>query len=150
MIATGKIKYIVVLSLVLLFGRIIGQSNPANITLSTNQSVPVDETKRATSSIKLQEGFKYGSGSNGSRLTLQISSYPSYVENGYQEFGVNCAHNDLNLPLVGELEGNFSVSLIGSAIYEVPIKMSSGTAGIQPKLKLVYTSGSGSNIMGSG
>lgn len=150
MIATGKIKYIVALSLVLLFGRIIGQSNPANITLSTNQSVPVDETKRATSSIKLQEGFKYGSGSNGSRLTLQISSYPSYVENGYQEFGVNCAHNDLNLPLVGELEGNFSVSLIGSAIYEVPIKMSSGTAGIQPKLKLVYTSGSGSNIMGSG
>ncbi len=119
------------------------------MNLNTTQTVPIDETKRDANSIKLLPGFKYGAGATGSRLTLQISSYPSYVENGYVNY-TTCSNANPNNPLVGEIEGNFSVSLNGSATYEVPIKMSPGTAGMQPVLSLLYSSGSGSGMLGVG
>lgn len=64
--------------------------NPANLQLPNQQIVPTDETKRATQTIQLKPGFKYGAGTSGSRLTLQISAYPAYVEPGYNEPATNC------------------------------------------------------------
>ena len=124
---------------------------PSNITLTTPAIVPVDETKRATARIYLKEGFQYGAGSSGSKLILQIADYPSYVESGYAPMSSSCGTitNPLN-PLVGEIEGNFMVSPTGAATYQIPIKISPGTAGVQPNLSIVYTSGSGSGIMGLG
>lgn len=121
----------------------------AQMNLNTTQTIPVDETKRDANYIKLLPGFKYGAGANGSRLTLQISDYPNYVEPAYSNF-TSCSYPNSNNPLVGEIEGNFSVSLTGSAVYEIPVKMSPGTAGMQPNLSLVYSSGSGSGMLGVG
>lgn len=132
------------------FNKIKAQNNPLVIPLSTNLTIPVDETKRAQNSIILQAGFKYGAGTAGSRLTLQISKYPNYVTNGYQENLAACDYPASNLPLVGEVEGNFSVSLSGSSIYEIPVKMSPGTAGMEPNLRMVYSSGSSSGPLGLG
>lgn len=124
---------------------------PSNITLTTPAIVPVDETKRATARIYLKEGFQYGASSTGSKLILQIADYPGYVESGYSPMPNSCGINTHPInPLVGEIEGNFMVSPTGAATYQIPIKISPGTAGVQPNLSIVYTSGSGSGIMGLG
>ncbi|MBI3519891.1 MAG: hypothetical protein HY062_11105 [Bacteroidetes bacterium] len=122
----------------------------AQLVLSSPQTIPADETKRDGTNIKLQAGFKYGAGTSGSKLTLQISTYPNYVESGYVNYGPSCNYPNTNNSLVGEIEGNFSVSLTGSSVYQIPIKISPGTAGMQPNLSLQYSSGSGSGILGLG
>jgi len=151
---TRKIVLLKLILIVLCCNRVYSQTNPSILTYQTNQTLTTDETRRAQDQIILKadavSGFKYGAGTSGSRLTLQISKYESYVENGYQEFASTCAYPLPNNTLVGEVEGNFSVSLTGSAIYEIPLKISPGTAGMQPNLSLVYSSGSGSGMMGLG
>jgi RHS repeat-associated protein len=149
-----KIVYINLMLLALCVNKLYAQVNPSILTYQTNQTVPADETRRAEDKIILKadavDGFKYGAGASGSRLTLQISNYENYVENGYQQVPGICAYPTPNNPLVGEVEGNFSVSLTGSAIYEIPLKVSPGASGMQPNLSLVYASGSGSGMMGLG
>lgn len=146
-----KIRLLVSMFFITLTNFIYCQNNPTQINISTPLAVPSDETKRALNSIKLLDGFKYGSGSNGSRLTLQISGYPAYVENGYENPPSNCGLDPQpNNSLVGEIEGNFAVLPSGSATYQIPIKLSPGTAGMQPNLSVSYMSGAGSGIMGLG
>ena len=139
---------------ILMFLVFIGKAqtpSPHDLTLFTPQTIPADETKRATTWLKLTDGFKYGAGNTGSKLILQISDYPSYVESGYSPLPVSCgANTHPNNPLVGEVEGNFAVTPNGAATYQIPIKMSPGTAGIQPNLSLMYSSGMSSGIMGLG
>jgi RHS repeat-associated protein len=50
----------------------------------------------------------------------------------------------------GYTMGNFNVTDGGSAIYSIPIQVSPGTAGLEPKLSLVYSSQAGNGIMGLG
>ncbi len=51
---------------------------------------------------------------------------------------------------VGVLEGRANVSTDGSSNYTVPIKVPTGTAGLQPTLSLVYNSKSGDGLAGWG
>lgn len=138
------------LLLLLLCGGIIKAQNPANLQLPNQQVIPTDETKRATQTIQLKPGFKYGAGSTGSRLTLQISTYPPYVEPGYNEPATNCTFPAPSSGLVGETQGNFAVSPTGNAVYNIPIYCSPGTAGMQPHLSISYMSGGPNGIMGLG
>ena len=51
---------------------------------------------------------------------------------------------------VGATVGEFRVTESGSASYQVPITVTPGTAGVEPKLALVYDSNSGDSTMGPG
>lgn len=151
MLTKNKIQYYILFLLLLSVDNSIGQNNPTDIQISTPQLIPNDETKRATNSIKLQDGFKYGAGTTGSKLTLQISPYASYVENTYSNPPSSCGLSiNLSNSLVGEVNGSFAVSPHGQATYNIPIFVSPGTAGMQPNLSLSYVSGSGLGIAGEG
>ena len=52
--------------------------------------------------------------------------------------------------IVGNLAGSFSVDQEGNATYDIPIKMSPGTAGMAPTLSLHYDSSGGNGLMGMG
>ena len=56
----------------------------------------------------------------------------------------------LSAQSVGTLSGNLEVDMSGAATYSVPIYVSPGTNGMQPNISLVYSSMSGSGIMGVG
>lgn len=51
---------------------------------------------------------------------------------------------------VGTIPGSFNVSSTGAAAYSIPIEVPPGTAGIQPKLSLEYSSQSGNDLLGLG
>jgi len=51
---------------------------------------------------------------------------------------------------VGRIEGSFAVSDAGQATYTVPIKLTPGIAGMEPKLALVYSSDQDNGILGMG
>ncbi len=52
--------------------------------------------------------------------------------------------------LVGELPGEFSVNNLGAASYMVPLNVSPGTAGMEPKLAVNYSSRGDNGILGVG
>ncbi|MBI3712208.1 MAG: hypothetical protein HY253_04485 [Burkholderiales bacterium] len=56
----------------------------------------------------------------------------------------------LNLPDAGSLPGNLSVAPSGAATYSIPIDVPPGTAGMQPKLSLDYSSQSQNSRVGLG
>ena len=60
-------------------------------------------------------------------------------------------YRSLNTTLqVGRTEGKASVSDLGAAIYQIPIKVVDGTNGMQPQISVDYNSQSGNGIMGYG
>lgn len=52
--------------------------------------------------------------------------------------------------LVGELSGEFVVNNLGAAGYTVPLAISPGTAGVEPKLTVGYSSRGGNGLLGLG
>lgn len=51
---------------------------------------------------------------------------------------------------VGRIEGTFSVSATGQATYTIPLKVTPGIAGMEPKLALAYSSDHGNGLLGMG
>ncbi|NJK97743.1 MAG: hypothetical protein HC905_25065 [Bacteroidales bacterium] len=52
--------------------------------------------------------------------------------------------------VIGSTPGNLSVTQMGSSLYEVPISVPPGTAGVQPNISIVYNSMTGNGIVGFG
>lgn len=60
--------------------------------------------------------------------------------------GISCFGLALSVmadTLVGELPGEFVVNNLGAASYTVPLSISPGTAGVEPKLSVSYSSRGG-------
>ncbi|MBK9466882.1 MAG: hypothetical protein IPO20_02690 [Gammaproteobacteria bacterium] len=58
--------------------------------------------------------------------------------------------NHLGPAFYGEVRGGFRVSSAGSAIYEIPIAVPPGTAGMTPSLSLLYNSNLENGLLGLG
>jgi len=52
--------------------------------------------------------------------------------------------------LVGELAGEFAVNNLGAVNYTIPLNVSPGTAGMEPKLAVSYSSRGGNGLLGLG
>ena len=164
-------KHIYTALLVIIFAQFAKAQNPTTYVFPSPDAPPpnlsVDSYTRATTSINLksvsvnsvQTNFKYGFVTGGATklLNLSISSNPSFVGSGYLGSAINpqvdaCTNNpppDEGKPL-GETGGNFMVSATGAAVYSIPILVSPGTMGVEPKLSVTYNSQSGISLLGNG
>lgn len=152
------IKYLLIISGLLC--SLLKAQNPVNITItSPPTNYAVDSYTRAQTSINLKAtattSFKYGFVTPGSTstnlLNLSIGTYPTYVNNNYDD--TLSANNNINYNpslIVGTVEGAGSVSPIGAFNYNIPIFCSPGTAGMQPNLSIAYNSNGGNGLLGMG
>ncbi len=121
------------------------QPNPTPLT--------VDTYSRAITSINLKNGFNYGfvSGSATNLLNLNISSYPNYINNNYQNPSTTPSFYSVNPGLEAAVTtGVASVNPMGGFNYNIPIVCSPGTAGMEPKLFINYNSNSDNTWLGLG
>jgi RHS repeat-associated protein len=141
---------------ILMFRWVFGQTPQSNITFPNPTPNPanlaVDSYTRASTNIVANNGFAYSAASgSGKLLNLNISSYPPYVNNNYQNPATNPTYYSHNPNLeAGVTEGIPSVDASGAFNYDIPIICSPGTAGIQPHLSVSYNSNGSNNWLGLG
>ena len=64
-------------------------------------------------------------------------------ENDYSSFLKNSG-------VVGKIDGDFSVSPSGQALYDIPLQVPTGSGGMSPKLSITYNSSAGVGLLGKG
>ncbi len=103
-------------------------------------------TYTARDYIKINPEFNYEA---DTRNPLCLKTNPMLINEpteGSETGGWSADENGV----VGTIEGNFSVSPSGAAIYSIPLKLPPGIAGMTPELGLVYNSQAGDGVMGQG
>jgi hypothetical protein len=132
----------------------LGAQNPANITFPPAPNPPylaTDSYTRAGSSINLVNGFLFAPASGNGLLNLNISSYPPYVNNNYQNPATTPNYMVPNPALEAGVTGGYAnVDPMGGFNYSIPILCSPGTAGIEPQLSIAYSSNGSNNWLGQG
>ncbi len=129
--------------------------NPTNLTLnSVPTNAAIDSYTRATTSIKLQPGFKYGPATTNATnlLNLSIGTYPTNVSSSVYNDTLpsnNTISFNSNL-IYGCTEGIGNVSPNGSFVYQFPITIAPGFGPVQPNLSIAYSSFGGNGNMGLG
>jgi len=100
----------------------------------------------ANSHIMLSDGFK-AEPQNGHEVLLDIDGYGVFPpETGLT--GGTTANNDKGV--VGSLGGVVDISLLGGAVYAIPIDLPSGLGGMKPQLTICYNSQDRNGLLGWG
>ena len=100
----------------------------------------------ANDHITLEEGFK-AEPQNGHEVILDIDAF-GLPTMGAGITGGSTINNTYGV--VGSLGGTVDVSLLGGAVYSIPIDLPKGLGGIQPQLSIYYNSQSRNGLLGWG
>lgn len=100
----------------------------------------------ANDHITLEDGF-WAEPHNGHEVVLDIDAYsfPQIVSGTTGGSAINNTNG-----VVGSLGGNVDVSLLGGAIYSIPIDLPQGLGSIQPQLSVYYNNQSKNGPLGWG
>ncbi len=137
-----NIFYLVIVSL-LCSVSLLGQEALQNDLILNQPLGQASYDYSASRSISFQNGFQYTATANNSlkayinALNLSPDPYPGNILGGSGN------------GIVGTIEGEFDVSPLGQATYNIPIKVPGGTGGIAPQLSITYNSVSGNGLLGS-
>lgn len=114
-------------------------------TLSYVLSGDTDHHLIANSYILLEDGFK-SEPQKGHEVLLAIDSYGVYPPTAGLTGGPFPSDNGV----VGSLGGSIDVSLLGGAIYNIPIELPEGLGGMKPQLGIYYHSQGKNGLLGWG
>ncbi|MCG8697476.1 MAG: hypothetical protein MI922_05440, partial [Bacteroidales bacterium] len=119
---------------------------------------PLYSSKTLTASDEIIMGKSHSSG--GSGFSFKASAYSQF--HAYLDATKISTGNFLNKPVsinnhleehyenIGTINGEFGVSAMGSATYNIPIEVPKGINGMQPNLTLSYNSNAGEGLAGMG
>lgn len=117
-----------------------------NIVLRNTLDSSQDYHYTANSHITLEKGFR-AEPTNGHEVLLDIDAYAvSPPESGV----TGGAPTNNNGGVVGTIGGSVDVSLLGGAVYTIPIELPTGLGGMKPQLSISYNSQSKNGLLGWG
>ena len=135
----------IALTLVVLLSCLVVQAEQ-NYTLSNPLNGEQNYHYTANNSITLEKGF-LAAPQNGHEVVLDIDAYGVFPPS-YNTAGGTSANNTHGV--VGSLGGTVDVSLLGGAVYSIPIEVPQGLGGVQPQLSIVYNSQERNGLLGWG
>lgn len=134
-----------IITLILILSCLVVQAEHS-YTLSKPLDGKLSYHYTANSHITLEKGFQ-AEPQNGHEVVLDIDPFDiSAIEGGIT--GGTLANN--NNGVVGSLGGVVDVSLLGGAVYSIPIDLPDGLGSIQPQLSICYNSQDRNGLLGWG
>lgn len=110
-----------------------------------------DATMTARDKIILKPGFRVGVNELNNNKFKMVTDFSKIYETGPY---VNDENSEPSLNttdcIPGTIGGSIDVSSSGAAIYQLPIQVSPGSNGMQPRLSIVYNSQGGNGLLGYG
>ena len=154
-------KYIILATICLIsFQELLGQScnfnqNAINIDQSCANELNYylslfDKTVVARDQIDFKSGCDINANSGkhfDAKLDNATSTQLEYNTSEIPGSGRNLEKSNC---IPGSLNGSIDISPTGAATYQLPLEVSPGTHGMQPKLSIVYSSQSGNDLLGYG
>ncbi len=140
-----KPHYYFICFLILVYFNVSGQKSYELI-----QPDNTSKTYIARDYIRLLPGYSFNSAGGKTLFAginehlLEPAAYQSLSQIPDPDRNLNTSY------AVGTTAGEASVSPTGAAIYQIPIEITPGTAGIQPNVSVVYNSQSGNGLLGYG
>lgn len=132
-------------TIIMLFSCLVMHAEHSHYLINTLNS-ETDYHYTANSHITLANGF-FSNPQNGHEVLFEIDSYdispPTFGTTGG-------ASNNNTYGVVGTLGGNLDVSLMGGAVYSIPIELPDGLGGIKPQLGINYDSQGRNGLLGWG
>ena len=113
-------------------------------TVILNTTITGTKEYKAQKAVILQPGFSYTPTGNNT-----FRAWVDFFTNPFPNDATGGPVSGLN-GIVGNTEGNLTVSPSGSATYEIPVKLPPGTGGMTPDLSIIYSSQAGDGYMGMG
>jgi RHS repeat-associated protein len=141
-----NLKCVLAFLLIATAGNLSAQSN--NLTLSADET-GVSVLHPACKEIRLKPGYRYAA-----NASTNMRSYidPNMICDVDYTAGFTASQDLPTMPdpsyEVGTTPGSFAVTQTGAAVYNIPLLVSPGTAGMQPNLSVNYNSQGGDGLMG--
>ncbi|MDR2927833.1 MAG: FG-GAP-like repeat-containing protein, partial [Cytophagaceae bacterium] len=121
-------------------------AQPRNLTLSAPESGTKVHTAR--DGITFLPGYSYQATGNNTMLATVNEQLVVPVE--YQSQQPSSTRQLNTSYAVGATAGTADVTPAGAAVYQIPVAIPPGTAGVQPSLSIVYNSQTGNGLLGYG
>ena len=114
-----------------------------------NTTITGNQIYEANDYIKLSPGFSF-TPSSGQSFIAEINKNLILQSISYNDNSVTFNRPKDNTLAVGSIQGIFNVSSSGAASYQIPIDVPPGTAGLSPKISIVYNSQGSNGLLGMG
>ncbi len=144
-------RFLAFISIFVLFGILNNDSLAQGQKQLTLNSPQLPGIYAARDAVKLSPGFSAKGNLGKERFLIDLSITPLVNYGTLSSSGTPSNQTPFSTSnAVGTIAGNADVNMVGVATYTIPITISTGTARMQPRIIIEYSSQAGNSLLGKG